>query len=60
MRAPSINPHYFDLFDVMKDHFSSKPQINSEELDEIIAEPLSGNDDYISLIGNEIVVQPDN
>ena len=53
-------PHYFDLFDVMKDHSSLKPQINSEELDEIITEPLSSNDDDDSLIWNENVIQPDN
>ena len=55
-----ICPHYYDLFDVMKDHSSSKPQINSEELNETIAEPLSSNDDDNSLIGNENVIQPDN
>ena len=34
------------------------PQINSEDLDENIAEPLSSsNDDDESLIGNENVVQ---
>ena len=53
-------PHYYDLFDVMKDHSSSMPQMNSEDLDENIAEPLSSDDDNESLIGNENVIQPDN
>ena len=39
-----IYPHYYDLFDVIKDHSSSKPQTNSEALNEIIAEPFSTND----------------
>ena len=52
--------HYFDLFDAMKDWSSPKPQINSEELNEIIAEPLSSDDDDDSLIGNENVIQPNN
>ena len=55
-----ICPHYYDLFDVMKDGSSSKPQINLEELNEIIAKPLSSDDDDDSLIGNENVIQPDN
>ena len=50
-------PHYYDLFDVMKDCSSSMPQINLEDLDENIAEPLSSNDDNESLIGNENVIQ---
>ena len=44
----------------MKDHSSSKPQIISEELNEIITKPLSSNDDDDSLIGNENVIQPNN
>ena len=55
-----ICPHYFDLFDVMKDHCSLKPQIDSEELNEIIAKPLSSNDDDNSLIGNDNVIHPNN
>ena len=55
-----ICSHYFDLFYVMKDHSSSKPQINVEQLNEIIAEPLSSDDDNDSLIVNDIVVHPDN
>ena len=55
-----ICSHYYDLFDVMKDCSSSKPQINSEELNEIIPEPLSSDDDDDSLIGNENIIQPDN
>ena len=55
-----ICPPYFDLFDGMKDHSSWMPQINSEELDEIIAKPLSTNGDDDSLIGTENVMQPDN
>ena len=51
-------PHYFDLFDVMNDHSSSMPQINLEDLDENIAEPLSSSDnDDESLIGNENAIQ---
>ena len=47
-------PHYFDLFDVMKDHSSSMPQINLEDLDENIAEASSSSDDDDkSLVGNE-------
>ena len=54
-------PHYFDLFDVMKDCSSSMPQINSEDLDENIVEPLSSsNDDNESVIGNENVIHTDN
>ena len=54
-------PHYFDLFDVMKDHLSSMPEINLEDLDENIVEPLSSSDDNNkSLIGNENVIQTDN
>ena len=44
----------------MKDHSSLKPQINLEELDNIMAKPLSSNDDDDSLIGNENVLQPYN
>ena len=55
-----ICPHYYDLFDVVKDCSSLKPQINSEDLDEIIAEPLSSDDEDDSLIGNENVIQPNN
>ena len=55
-----ICPDYYDLFDVMKDCSSFIPQINSEELDEIVAEPLSSDDDDESLIGKENVIQPDN
>ena len=55
-----ICPHYYDLFDVMKDHSSCMPQINLEDLDENIVEPLSSNDDDESLIGNENVVQHGN
>ena len=55
-----ICPHYFDLFDVKKDCSSSKHEINSEELNEIIAEPLSSDDDDDSLIGNDNVVKPHN
>ena len=36
-----VCPHYFDLFDVMKDCSSSMPQINLEDLDENIVEALS-------------------
>ena len=36
-----VCPHCFDLFDVMKDCSSSMPQINLEDLDENIVEPLS-------------------
>ena len=54
-------PHYFDLFDVMKDHSSSMPQINSEDLDENIVEPLHSSDDNDeSLIGNENAIQTNN
>ena len=54
-------PHYFDLFDVMKDHSSSMPQINSEDLDENIVEPLRSSDDNDeSLIGNENAIQTNN
>ena len=45
-----ICPHYFDLFDVMKDCSSLKPQINLEELNEIIVEPLTIDDEDESLI----------
>ena len=37
-------PHYFDLFDVMKNCSSSMSQINLEDLDENIVEPLSSSD----------------
>ena len=47
-----ICPHYFDLFDVMKDHSSSKPQIISQELNEIIVEPLTTDDEEDSSINN--------
>ena len=54
-------PHYFDLFNVMKDHSSSMPEINLEDLDENIVEPLSSSDDNDeSVIGNENVIQTDN
>ena len=36
------------------------PQINSEDLDENIADPLSSDDDDESLIDNENVIQPKN
>ena len=53
-------PHYFDLFNVMKDHSSSMPQIILEDLDENIAEPLSSsNNDNESVIGKENVIQMD-
>ena len=52
--------NYFDLFDVMKGCSSSKPHVNSEELDEIIAKPLSSDDDDNSFIGNDNVIHPDN
>ena len=52
--------HYFDLFDVMKDHSSSKPQINLEELNEITSKHLSSDDDDDSSIGNDNVIHPDN
>ena len=59
-----ICPQYFDLFDVMNDRSSLKPslkpQIKSEELNEIIAEPLSSDDDNDFLIGNDNVIHPDN
>ena len=59
-----ICPQYFDLFDVMKDCSSLKPslkpQIKSEELKEIIAEPLRSDDDNDFLIGNDNVIHPDN
>ena len=55
-----ICPHYFDLFDVMKDHSSLKPQINSEELDEIIAEPLTTDNEENSLIDNNNIIHPNN
>ena len=55
-----ICPHYYDLFNVMKDCSSSIPQINLEDLDELIGEPLSCNGDDEFLIDNENVVQPDN
>ena len=55
-----ICPHYFDLFDVMKDHSSSKPEINLDELNEIIVEPLSSDDDDNSLIANDNVIHPNN
>ena len=55
-----ICPCYYYLFDVMKDCFSLKQQINLEEPIAIIAEPLSSDDDDDSLIGNENVIQPDN
>ena len=45
----------------MKDHSSSIPQINLEDLDENIMEPLSSSDDdNESLIGNENVIQTNN
>ena len=53
-----ICPHYFDLFDVMKDCSSLKPQINLEELNEIIVD--SSDDDNDSLIANDNVIHPDN
>ena len=55
-----ICPHCFDVFDMMKDHSSLKPLINSEELNEIIAKHLSSNDDDDSSIGNDNVIHPDN
>ena len=55
-----ICPHYFDLFDVMKDRSSLKPQIYSEELDEIIAEPLTTDNEENSLIDNNNVIHPNN
>ena len=53
-------PHYFDLFDVMKNCSSLKPKINLEELEETIAEPLNSNDNDNSLIGNANVIHPNN
>ena len=54
-------PHYFDLFNVMKNHSSSMPQINLEDLDENIVKCLSSSDDDDeSVIGNENVLQMDN
>ena len=54
-------PCYFDLFDVMKDCSSSIPQINPENLDENIVEPLCSSDhDNKSVIGNENVIEPEN
>ena len=55
-----ICPHCYDLFNVLKDCSSSIPQINLEDLDELIGEPLSCNGDDEFLIDNENVVQPDN
>ena len=53
-----ICPHYFDLFDVMKDHSSSKPQIISQELNEIIVEPLTTDDEEDSSINNNNDTHP--
>ena len=44
----------------MKDHSSLKPQIDSGELIEVIAEPLSSDDDHDSLIVNDNIIYPDN
>ena len=44
-----ISPHYFDLFDVVNDQSSSNPQINSEELNKIIADPLTIDSEEDSL-----------
>ena len=55
-----ICPHYFDLFDVMKDHSSSKPEINSEELDKIIVEALTTDNEEDSLIKNNNDTHPSN
>ena len=54
------SPHYFDLFDVMQDHSSSKPEINLEELDEIIAEHLTTDSEEDSLIDNNNDTHPSN
>ena len=43
----------------MKDHSSLKPQIDSGELIEVIAEPLSSDDDHDSLIVNDNIIYPD-